>query len=177
MSKDFRCIAVNNAYRIASWSEFVWFADMKWWDWHSEELLASRLPIATCCEHPKVLKHPSVSKLRLYARDSEHRYGISEKKGFVAFNSSSGASAINLAYHMGARKVVLLGFDMRRVHGEKNWHSDHKEQKNFSPFSRHMKAFGPIGQDAKRLGIEIVNCTPNSAIEEFPIISLEEALQ
>lgn len=131
------------------------------------------MKIVSCCEHASLKNIPDIT---FYSRDLQHRYGLTKRQGYISWNGSSGAAAINLAYLMGAKTVVLLGFDMRRVEGEKNWHSDHKESPVASPFSRHLKAFSIIKQDAEKVGLRIVNATPESAIREFPIVSLEEML-
>lgn len=177
MTKACRCIAVNNSYRIAPWAEIVWFGDVKWWDWHHEELIATGMKIATCCEHGGAREWEKSGRVVFYSRDRSPRYGISEKCGFVAWNGSSGAGAINLAYHMGAKKIILLGFDMHRISGKKNWHMDHRESTKYLPFTRHLKAFPNIKKDADRLGLTILNATPGSMIKQFPIVSLEEALR
>ena len=171
-----RCIAVNNSYRIAPWSEAVWFGDVKWWDWHQLEVLASRIPIATCCENSKLEQWKGSHQILFYNRDRERRFGISQRDGFVSWNKSSGASAINLAYYMGARTIVLIGFDMRPVKGMKNWHDDHLEKPGLRPYFRHLKCFPAIKRDADELGLTILNATPGSAIKQFPIIDLKEVL-
>jgi len=101
--------------------------------------------------------------------------GICEKPDEVAWNRNSGASAINLAYHLGAKRVVLLGYDMRRVDGEPNWHKDHPA-KDKNPYELYLRHFKTIARDADRLGLEVINCTPNSALTCFPIVPLEEYL-
>lgn len=101
--------------------------------------------------------------------------GIDTTPGRVAWNRNSGASAINLAWHLGASKVVLYGFDMRDVDGESHWHNDHQSKKP-SPHARFLRCFPAIKRDAERLGIEIINASPGSAIKEFPIIDPMEAL-
>lgn len=113
-------------------------------------------------------------KLATFSRDLKGK-GITEDRNKVCWNGNSGGSAINIAYHLGAKKIVLVGFDMRRVNGEKNFHNDHKEQQH-NPFRRHLKGFPIIAKDAKRLGLEIINATPGSAIDSFPITTLENVL-
>lgn len=172
-----RCIAVNNSYRVAPWAETVFFGDVKWWDWHSEELLGTGMPISTCCENVKLKQHMGkgkYSRIKFYSRDHSKRAGITTKPGdYVSWNNSSGAAAISLAYKLGAKKIVLLGFDMRMVDGQKNWHDDHVEKKH-NPFNRHLKTFPAIAKDARALGLNIYNATPNSAIKQFPIVDLED---
>jgi len=112
--------------------------------------------------------------------------GIETTPGFVSWNGNSGLSAISLAYHFGVRKIVLIGFDMKVRNGETNFHRDHEKmglnhkrkdlesaQKDYVRFLRRTKA---IAADAKRLKMEIVNATPDSAIEVFPFVDLKEAV-
>ena len=90
--------------------------------------------------------------------------------------SSSGFQAINLAYHLGATRVVLLGYDMRH-HGKKaHWFGDHPKVAMFSngPPTRFIKTFNTI--QPKQYGLEIVNCTPGSMVTAFPFMSLDAAL-
>lgn len=175
-----RCIAVNNSYRLAPWAELAWFGDIKWWDWHRQELLASGIPIATCCENVKLQQEMGEgdrARIRFFNRDGDHRFGLTTRTGpFVSWNRSSGGAAISLCHRLGARTIVLLGFDMRRVEGEKNWHQDHKEPRHVNPFRRHLTPFLHILEDAAALGISILNATPGSAIHQFPFINLEDLL-
>ncbi len=173
--RGYRCIAVNNSYTIVPWAETLWFGDLRWWWWHREELAKINMSIATCCENQRIKSDiVDQSRLTFYSRDFR-RYGICTIKDRVCWNSNSGASAINLAYWMGAKTIILLGFDMHFVKGQKNYHKDHPI-KDGNPFKRHIKCFPFIKSDAQALGLTIINATPGSAIIEFPICTLEEFL-
>jgi hypothetical protein len=88
-----------------------------------------------------------------------------------------------VAYHLGASTVVLLGYDMRRVkikvEGKKieraNWHEDHPAP-NKNPYERFLLPWKRVLKDANRLGMQIINCTPESALTVFPSMTLEEFL-
>ena len=59
-----------------------------------------------------------------YPTSSGRRNGLG-KRG-LRVNGNSGAGAINLAYHFGARRILLVGMDMKPgPNGEKHWHPDH----------------------------------------------------
>jgi hypothetical protein len=150
---------------------------LKWWNWHKEILLAGTMPIVTCCENQKLrqeLGQGKDARLVWWNRDGNRRDGLTTRPGnFVSWNRSSGAAAISLAHRWGAKRIILLGFDMRMVSGQKNWHDDHIE-KHHNPFHRHLKSFPAIARDARDLGIEILNATPGSAILDFPFTSVEE---
>lgn len=84
----------------------------------------------------------------------------------------TGTSAINLAYHFGARTIVMLGYDMTGGHFCKhplqNPPQDH--------FRRHMMTLADLNADAIRKGIRIVNCSPISAVTAFEKQPLEAFL-
>jgi len=95
------------------------------------------------------------------------------------WNISGGACAIGLAYHFGVKRIVLLGFDMRKVDGKANWHDDYVVPKpfRFNPYSRFLSVFPGIAKDLKRLNVECVNATPGSALTVFPIVKLEDIIK
>jgi hypothetical protein len=165
--KDEFVIGVNNSIFLGDWVDVCWFGDKKWWGWHKDRLIKEKRKVATC---NMKIKGETNHWWKHYKRKGT---GINTNSGEIAWNKSSGASAINFAYHMGYRKIVLLGFDMQRINGVKNWHTEHKE-KDHSPFKRHLICFPQIAKDAEKLGVQIINATPGSAIKNFPVMTLEE---
>ena len=81
---------------------------------------------------------------------------------------------MNLAFHTGVIRIVLLGYDMCQVDGKSNWHGDHPNSNN--PYRIFLKAFDAIKKDADELGIVILNATPGSALTLFPIVDLEDII-
>ena len=87
-----------------------------------------------------------------------------------------------MAVHFGVRRIYLLGFDMAMDEKGENshWFGSHlppgQKAKRLPPFSKHLKGFPAIAADAEKLGIEILNVSPRSKIDEFPKITLTEAL-
>lgn len=201
--KDRRVIGVNNSYgdRLSysgvagdsqymprDWVDICWFGDKRWFFWHKKCLKYFGGLIATCGEK---LKDPMVLSIT-----RGKSMGIDPDPRRVSWNKSSGGSAINFAYHLGAKRIVLVGFDMRpldiseiinnkevsylqsyfRKGGQiKNYHPDHPSP-NKDPYERFLKAFHFIRKDARKLGVEIINATPGSALSLFPIVPLEELI-
>jgi hypothetical protein len=93
----------------------------------------------------------------------------------VHFNGNSGAQAINLAVLFGARRLVLVGFDMRdAADGTRHWFGKHVGgMERRGQYSGWVKAFDRIAADLKAWGIEAVNCSPVSALHQFPKTTLE----
>jgi len=179
----FRVIGVNNAYgtpiknkkgdktlcyKPHPWVDICWFGDERWYRWHRKWL--RKYPGLLCC-----CKEKMHGKDGIFGVCRGKPQGIDIRPRFVAWNKSSGASAINFAYHLGVKRIILLGFDMRRVDDSPNWHDDHPAPLK-NPYVRFLKPFPIIAKEAKELGLEIINATPGSALECFPIMTPQEVL-
>lgn len=166
-----RVIAVNNAYRLGDWIDVMFFNDLGWFRMHKQELLGfAGLKVTTnvhCKDEPGICV--------IGKRNSP--YGISRDPAIVTWNKSSGACAINLAVHFGVRRIILLGFDMRKIDGECNWHRDHQrvnDKKN--PYPMFLRPFPLIAKQLEQQRVSCVNATPGSAIDVFPIVEPEEVM-
>ena len=84
---------------------------------------------------------------------------------------------MNLALHWGARRFVLVGYDMGPVGKRSHFFGDHpKGLRNESPWNLFVRNFGAIAEDCKRLGLEVVNTSQVSRLRCFPRASLNDAL-
>jgi hypothetical protein len=168
--KDRRVIAVNDSFRLGDWIDIVWFTDCRWYNDTKEAL--SHFPGLIIGAPPCKCEHPGVLRV---ARKNQP--GISINPNFVYWNKNSGSSAINLAYLLGATKIVLLGFDMKVTDNKHNWHSYHSfTPRNDIYADLFLPCYEKIAEDAKKLNLTILNATTNSAITVFPIIHLSEVL-
>ena len=171
-------IGVNAAYLLGDWIDFIFFGDNRFFLEHKEALRKHPAVKVTCHAIPQ--KYPWVKYL---PRDREKQSGISNYPNTVAWNANSGAAAISLAVHLGVKRIILLGFDMKLgVNNEQHWHSLYKgtklsdRRRGNLPFPRHLVGFEQIAKDAKRMGVEIVNASPESAITQFPKLVVKELL-
>lgn len=178
---DKHVIGINVAYLIGDWIDMVFFGDVGFFLQHKEKLALFKGLRVTC--HSVAEKYPWVKYL---PRDTRHPSGISPKPNMVSWNGNSGAAAISIAANAGAKRIILLGFDMKLDETNKqHWHGVYRKggvrefnpkKPNGLPFERHMRGFPAIAADAKARGIEIINANPDSAITEFPRYSLKELL-
>lgn len=171
-------IGVNNAYQIGSWVDAVFFGDCSWYLVHRRELARAfpGLKISCCPRFANKRKEDSEG-IKFLQKDSEHRIGISTNPTKVAWNNNSGAAAINVAVHFGAKRIRLLGFDMTLdKKGVSHWHGSHGNKTKKPPFGRHLKGFPLIAREARKLGVEILNVSPISIIKEFKKVKLERLL-
>lgn len=177
-----RTIGVNHGFRIGP-VDVLWFGDHSWYEINQASVnnfaglkltCDTRLPEMPWPHHIKRIRRCQIGS----KPEREGLHGIeSQRPDYVRWNNNSGGSAINVAYHLGASRILLLGFDMRRVGAEAHFHDFYPKRKESNdPYKRHLDCFPQIAIDAHDLGLEIINCTPDSAITQFPFMTLNEAL-
>lgn len=174
-------IGVNAAFLLGSWVDIAFFGD-KGFYFKNHDIMRQFPNLKVVCNDG--LKSKVVhERLKLVARDGNRRRGISTRPGCVSWNGNSGGAAINLAVQLGVKKIYLLGYDMQADSEDKqHWHAHYiknlnkKKDPKRLPFHRHIVCFQYIAKDAKKQGIEIINVNPDSAIQDFKRVSLNEVL-
>lgn len=90
---------------------------------------------------------------------------------------NSGYQVLNLLYFLGAKKIILLGYDMKMKGNLSHWHGDHPNELNrFSNYKDWCQKFNQLAQDLKDEGVKVINATRETALNCFDRLSLEEAL-
>ena len=163
-------IGVNVAYLLGNWIDIVFFGDTNFWLKYQNDL--AKFP------NIKVSCHSGVAKfdwVKYVPHDKNHTKGITPHPNMVSWNENSGAAAISLAAHAGAKRIILLGFDMKLNGDKQHWHNIYKKSTS-KRFYAHLLGFKQIAIDARKLGIEIINASPDSAIQEFRKVSVKQLL-
>lgn len=175
---DKHVIGINVAYLIGDWIDMIFFGDNGFFLSHQQGL-AKFSGIKISC-NSQVDKYNWIKYL---PKNNRHPKGISESPRMVSWNGNSGAAAISIAAHSGAKRIILLGFDMKlNEQNHQHWHDVyHKLPTNQNPrrmkglpFDRHLRGFPDIARDAKMMGIEILNASPDSAIQCFKKVTVQE---
>jgi len=102
--------------------------------------------------------------------------GLSRRWPEVCTGGNSGHGAINLAFLLGARRIILLGFDCHPNHRHEHWFGryDWGGQLDDSTTRRWRENFHTLAIELKREGVAVINANPDSAVDAFPRMSLEE---
>lgn len=159
-------IAINNAYALARWADIVYFADARWYRWHTESPVfrAITVPLVTIENVQLHAVDKRVQSLQMgRARD------LSEQRDTLNTGSNGGFQAINFAYLAGATRIILLGFDMQaNADGALNWHTEHKVRGTQHVYKNIMAPrFATALPQLQRAGVGVINATPDSALKCF----------
>ena len=107
--------------------------------------------------------------------------GLSTDKSYIAAHHGTGPQVVNLAFHYGCEVMILIGWDMRHK-GDRHYFGEYPNSCNH--VTRNLGPDGELTGLIKEMetihpedyGIEIINCTPDSAMKCFPMMDLDKAL-
>ena len=113
----------------------------------------------------------------------ELAYGLDriliEPRGRIGWGGNSGFHALNLAVQSGARRIILVGYDLN-LEGGVHWHGAHARVLH-DPSAINLRRWARIlDQQAPllaELGVEVLNASPTSALQAFRKVDFEEALR
>lgn len=104
-------------------------------------------------------------------------HGVETNPSALKSGMNSGAAAINLAVHFGAARIVLLGYDMGRAGSRTHFFGEHPNGlRADSPYGAFIECFQSMVEPLKALGVTVINCSRQTALECFPRQSLAETL-
>lgn len=171
-----RCVVINNSYLIAPWADLLYFCDSRWWGWHREraEFKAWAGWIVTMDNTNLPAIDPRIRCVR-----NTGRHGVDLNPHSIRNGANSGYQVINILLHLGAARAVLLGYDMRHVGPRTHWHAGHEAKVPPGVFASLMiPEFNALPAALAKAGVtmDIINCTPGSALTAFPVRDLQDVI-
>lgn len=169
-----RCIAINESHRLAPWADALYAADYFWWLKHRGVPQFRGLKISQATEAADAfadINHIELGRLTDMIEDAR-----GQRRAAPAANS--GMQALNLAICFGARRILLVGYDMTIEYGF-HWHGKHDGGSQNPTRSSIAKWCEALDQAAVRFSdasIAVINTSPISALKAFPVMALDEAL-
>lgn len=174
MCRGEHVLVVNDAYRLAPWAEVLYACDPHWWTAHQEGV--KKFTGEKWSSHQRRVndKELCAQKHGLMLCRGDDGDGFSMDGEKIHYGGNSGFQGINLtmAFLGFSGLVALIGFDMKGKH----FFGDHPPQLITKDPSRFIPAFRKAVRRGYP-GIDIVNCTPGSALDCFPFMRIEDALQ
>lgn len=171
-----RVFAIKSSWRLAPFADALYGLDKGWW-------VANRgvpqfkgwkfSPSPTICR-----VYPSIREVRLKSKAS---LLIGETGiigcGLQTGGGHSGFQAMNLAIQFGARRILLVGFDMRMDRGA-HWkpHDPGVGKPDASRIESWRRAMDACAAQITALGVDVINCSMASALTAYRKVPLLEAL-
>lgn len=172
-----RVLAVSNAFELCPEADWLYACDYRWWREfepqtrsfgdrrYSGDLLAVQ---AFGLQHLKILPQ----------RDPGAYRGLCREPFVSARGHHGGYQALNLALHLGATEVWLIGYDLRVVDGRDHFFGEYR-QRELAVAGRSYARWAAVYNTVQPAdyGLRILNMTPGSAITAFPFGDLDDALR
>jgi len=168
-------IAINRAYEVLPNAKYIYFADFDFFGRHEAGLLAHRGQICTgyasnICKGQ--ITHPQVWEYKLTGAN-----GLDTETNCIRHGRNGGYAAINVAFHLGYKKIYLMGYDMGRKESETHWHDGHPRIDPESIYETMLGHYATIAEPLKNNDVQVFNTNPDSRLKLFPFLPIEEALR
>lgn len=164
-------IAVNDNFKKVVHPDIIFACDIMWWYKNYLDIVDTIDPeytelwtITSIGSHFKK-KKPLQYSIPINEVGYYQQAGLGLSK--VHHGGNSGYIAVNLAYLMGASKIILIGYDHKHTYGKAHWFGDHdmtKLRKNAEDVDRWVRNFESLSHGLNREGIDLVNCSIETAI-------------
>lgn len=159
---------VNESWRLCPWADALYAHDHAWWA-ASKGREFEGLKIAG---EKRAADDFGLHHVRVRAGDDRI---VLDCPGEIGSGGNSGFQALNLAVAWGARRIALVGFDLS-LDGGKHWHGSHARglhNPTESALSIWRKRLDAAAPHLERIGCEIINASPRSALNAYRKAPLE----
>lgn len=167
-------IAINDSYKILPNATALFWCDSSWAGKHHDGLKEHQCDLRF---HPRTYAQTHIkndisgpSGCTILHRTGE--YGYDPNIDNVVGNNG-GTQSINFAVNLGAKRIYLIGFDMRDdplKRGKTHWHDNHEVVIRHDTYSRlFIPSMEALDKEIRkrRIKVEIINCSRTSAITCF----------
>lgn len=160
-----RVLVINTAIQLAPWADACYFADQRWGDAHIDKLKAfGGLKVSIQNAAPILEKDPTIKIMR----NNTDKPGLCMEPDGLNTGRNSGYQGINLAVHLGVKRIVLMGFDLN-VRPDKRWFFGASYGWSNSGPQIYENSFLPrfltLASPIADLGIEVINCSMGSSLD------------
>ena len=175
--KGFTLYACNDAFRLAPDAALLHACNYQWWAARWEEV--KRLPAEKWTTNGK-----AAAEFGLHWLAEVNKPGLSTDPSILHHGHSSGYQLVGQACRNGAERIVLLGYDMKFApdydgkvkqvgSGPRHFFGEYEPALQHWPSVKvqagvHVELLDLYRSIARQGLVEIVNCTPDTALDCFP---------
>lgn len=170
-------ITANDGFLLYPNALICHFADWVWFTWNRDKLLSTCLNNISCSvNHNYEYYTKFYNELDICVFSNTERTKLSTDCYKVAGNNT-GHHIINLAYHMGFKNIILLGYDLIEE-SKCHWHDNHKRPTNIKNFTEVMiPGFNTLETADKDYGVNIININKQSGLKCFKTGNIEDYIR
>jgi hypothetical protein len=162
-------VAVNESHLKVPKARMLWWSDWRYWQYRGYSLRCHRAPLKCTIVDSHRRTYPEW--VTVWKNDG--LLGLSMLPGHVRHGNNSGYAAINAAVQLGARRIVLLGYDFYITPEREHWHSPHPwgDMRQRTLTEKMLPHFGRLAADLGAVGVEVLNANRGSALHVFQFTS------
>lgn len=173
-------IAINDNYQLCPWADYLYACDPHWWQKHQDNPILLNFQGQKYTQDKNWSDSPSYQSIKLKHNivtiESKGGAGLSTDASYIYQGGNSGYQAINLAYHLGAKKIILIGYDQKPSNdGQYHWFENYEGMCK-SNYNSWVQGYLSISEQLPELDLEIINCTIDTALTCFPKAELKETI-
>lgn len=166
-------LVCQDAYRRLPWAEILYGCDERWWDVHEgTDFKGEKWSTHGDAQNNDKRAVAEKYGVNLIQGRSANDQGFSTDLSVIHYGDCSGYQALNLAILLGSPYIVLVGYDMG---GAGHFFGEHPSplhnQDDYAKWVPHFR------RSAVDCPAQIINATPGSAIDCWPVMTLEEAIE
>ncbi len=171
-----RVIAIKQNFDLCPWADLVYGCDAPWWRFRRG--LPEYKGLKVTWSGAKLNEYPQIKTIGIAMGQAERFSQTLEfdSVGTLGGGGNSGFQALNLAIQLGARDILLVGFDMcdrggTHWYGRNNWAgANNPTDENFRRWLPPFERAAPILQ---KRGVQVFNASSRSALKCFPFATVE----
>ena len=169
-----RVIAINSSWKLAPWADALYACDFAWWNQHGGVPEFQGLKVSI---DGRAATTASWNVKHLLSNRGDDRL-VTNEPGRVGWGGNSGFHALNFVAQTHPKRILLVAYDMTIRFGL-HWHGKHEGKLNnpsINNLGRWKRAIDNAACDLLAMGIEVINCSQISELENYIKLPFEEAL-
>lgn len=174
--EGFASIGINDAYKLGpDIVRVCFFSDLAWWYKNQDGLKNFHEAGGIVVTHNPTVTHETPPEwLCCMTRLKD---GLSREA--IGYGNGSGPSSINLALLLGAKNVLLLGFDGKESPDNRNhWYDEVQSHPNPDVYRKFNDGFRKVAEQLELVypGTEVLILSEDTSLDMFPIFEPDEIL-
>lgn len=167
--KGKRVIAINRAFEFVPFADYLYWSDISFYEKYKEGIHDFKGKKVTNKSYP--IRNDIINL------ENSGKLGLDLNPNSIKHGGNSGYAAINLAYHLGAKTIVLLGYDMQKIENESHFHGGYGRKVDNSLYDNlFLPHFQSLVEPLRDKKVVVYNANINSKLECFTKCDIDFAL-